>query len=253
MKGFAANLSMLFSELPFLDRFSAANKAGFQAVEILFPYDHSTDQIKQALDDCGLPLVLINTPPGDVAKGERGHAAVSGAEALFSASLGKALDYATALGAGHIHVMSGNARGKAAKQTLIANLSHATTLAPGQSFLIEPLNGFDMPGYFLDDLALAREVIETTAAANLGLQFDIFHVARMGLNPLEMWRQFRNLVRHIQIAGPPARNEPLPSEVDYQNLIAEIRADGYEGFISAEYRPKGKTTDGIGWLAELSA
>lgn len=251
MKGFAANISMLFSELPFPDRFSAAKTAGFQAVEILFPYDHSAAQIKRALSDCSLPLVLINTPPGEVAKAERGHAAVPGAEAIFSANLDKALEYASALGAGHIHVMSGNARGKAARQTLIANLSRATTLAPDQSFLIEPLNPLDMPGYFLDDLALAREVIETVAAPNLGLQFDIFHVARMGLDPLEMWRQYRDLSRHIQIAGPPARTEPLPSAVDYQNLIAEIRADGYDGYISAEYRPKGKTNDGLGWLAQL--
>ncbi len=249
----AANLTLLFTELPFLDRFQAARSAGFQAVEILFPYGFDPIEIKRALDDCALPLALINTPAGDFDNGERGHGAIPGAEKVFATGLKQALDYARVLHPRHIHVMSGNAIGPAAQQTLIENLIWATAEAPDQNLLIEPLNPYDMPGYFLADFDLAAQVIASVNAPNLGLQFDAYHAQRMTGDVPGLWQVHKHLVRHIQIAGTPGRHEPLPSEIDYVALFQSVRSDGYEGYVSAEYNPAGSTTgEGLGWMQLLN-
>jgi 2-dehydrotetronate isomerase len=240
---------MLFTELPFFERFSAAQKAGFHGVEFLFPYEFAAAEIKHALDACGLPLVLFNTPAGDWQKGQRGFAALPDAEHIFSESLKLAMEYAAVLRPLHIHIMSGIAKGEAARLVLIKNLKAAAKENPDQSFLIEPLNVHDAPGYFLDDFLIARRVIETVGEPNLCLQFDAFHAKRMGRNVAQYWDANRDLVRHIQIAGTPGRHEPIPSEINYAAFFRQIDRDGYDGFVSGEYHPKGKTAQGLGWLS----
>jgi hydroxypyruvate isomerase len=248
MPRFAANLSMLFTEITFLDRFQAARRAGFQAVEFLFPYDHPAHQIKAALDDCGLPLVLFNTPAGDWAKGARGHAALPGKSDQFADDLALALDYAGVLHPKHIHVMAGVTQDKDALACFQGSLRRATATAPAQGFLIEPLNPFDMPGYFLDDFAQARAIIKSVAAPNLGLQFDAYHAQRITGDALAAWPENRSLSRHIQIAGTPGRHDPLPSDIDYKRFFRQLEADGYAEFISGEYRPRHSTETSLDWM-----
>ncbi len=248
MPRFAANLSMLFTEVAFLDRFQAARRAGFQAVEFLFPYDFSALDIKAALDDCGLPLVLFNTPAGDWAKGARGHAAVPGMSDQFAGDLALALDYASVLHPMHTHVMAGVSQGEDALACFQSNLRHATETAPAQCFLIEPLNPFDMPGYFLDDFAQARSVIKSVSAPNLGLQFDAYHAQRITGDALAAWPENRSLSRHIQIAGSPGRHDPLPSEIDYRRFFRQLDIEGYTGFVSGEYLPRHSTETSLAWM-----
>jgi hydroxypyruvate isomerase len=245
MTRFAANVSMLFTEKPFLDRFEAARAAGFGGVECLFPYDHDPQEIRAALLDCGLPLILFNTPPGDFQAGERGHAAIPGAEATFENGLRQALDYAEVLKPLHIHVMSGNAHGVAAHKTLDINLNRALTLAPDQSFLIEPLNAQDMPGYYLSEFGQAAAVIAETGM-RIGLQFDLFHAARMGHDPVHVWNDVGRMTRHVQFAAAPDRSEPDPALLTA--FTAKAQANGYDGWFSAEYRPKTRTLEGLGWM-----
>ncbi len=252
MPRFAANLSLLFTELPFLERFEAARAAGFAGVEFLFPYEHDPSDILSALQACGLPLVLFNTPPGDWASGERGFAAVSSAKEAFNDGLALVLSYAGILNPLHIHVMSGNAEGAAAEGCLCENLARACEMAPDQSFLIEPLNPFDMPGYFLRDFQTARRVIDRVAAPNLGLQFDAYHAHRITGDLQSAWAENHPQTRHIQIAGHPGRHEPIPSEIDYRAFFGALDQSGYGGFVSAEYHPKTCTPDGLGWLRSLS-
>ena len=247
MPKFAANLSMLFTELPFLDRFQAARAAGFEGVEFLFPYDFDALEIRRALDDCGLPLVLFNTPAGDWQTGDRGFAAMPDGQSRFLAGLTLSLEYAAILRPFHIHIMSGVSGGHEAESTLIYNLKDATKRNPNQSFLIEPLNPQDVPGYFLGDFAVAKRVIETVNTPNLNLQFDAYHSHLMRGDVLGDWAAYRDLVRHIQIAGVPGRNEPLPSEIDYLRFFEQLAKDGYQGFVSAEYHPKGRTDAGLNW------
>lgn len=247
MPRFAANLSLLFTELAFLDRFDAARKAGFDGVEILFPYEVPASGIRAALDECGLPLVLINTPPGDWAVNERGFAAVPGAQAKFRDMFALAIEYASVLAPQHIHVMSGNASGDAAKATLIANLEWATAVSGSQSLLIEPLNPTDMSGYFLTDFTTASQVIRATSAPNLALQFDAYHAQRMGLDLLTAWAGAKPLVRHVQVASETARAEP--DRATFAPFFQRLDRDGYAGWVSGEYFPAGETGHGLDWLS----
>ena len=249
MPRFAANLTLLFTERPFLDRFDAARRAGFRGVEMLFPYDHAPAEIRRALDDCGLPLVLFNTPPGDWDAGERGFAACPGAEARLAETLDLALDYAAALRPRHLHVMAGLAAGSEARACFVANLRRLTARAPGRSFVIEPINPHDMPGYFLQDFATARAILREVGAPNLGLQFDAYHAHRITDDLLAAWDEHAGLVRHVQIAGHPGRHEPIPSDLPARAFFARLDAGGYRGFVSGEYHPRGRTEDGLSWIA----
>jgi 2-dehydrotetronate isomerase len=246
MPRFAANLSLLFTELPFFQRFGAARAAGFQGVEFLFPYDHDARDIRAALDDCGLPLVLFNTPAGDWAAGERGHGAVVGVD--FRGGLERALDYAAALEPKFIHLMAGIADGTAARACFVENLHWATKFAPDQTFLIEPINRYDMQGYFLHDFAQAKAVLAEVNIPNLALQFDAYHAHRMTGDVARCWAAFGPLARHIQIAGAPGRHEPIPSEIDYNGFFRRLDDEGYTGFVSGEYVPAKNTKAGLGWL-----
>lgn len=253
MVAFAANLTLLFPELPFLDRFEAAAEAGFDAVEVLFPYDDPVPDIRARLAASGLPLILMNCPPPNYTGGPRGMAAVPGAEDRFRHDFTRVLRYAAELRPRFIHVMAGAAEGAAAKDTFIANLAWAAAQAPAQRLTVEPLNLRDNPGYFLADYDLAAEVIDAVGAPNLGLQYDAFHAQMLTGDAMAVWRAQGHCAVHVQVSDTPDRAEPWAGGVDFDTLFAAIRDDGYSGVISAEYLPKGGTRAGLGWLARARA
>lgn len=248
MTRFAANLTMLFTELPMLDRFSAAKRAGFSGVEILFPYDIPAQSLAKAAEDQGLDIVLINAPPPNWSGGARGFAALPGGEARFQQDFERALEVAQTLRARHIHIMSGKAQGAIAHDTLIRNLRWAVARAPHTALTIEPLNPIDTPGYFLNCYDLAKEIIQEVGADTLGLQFDTYHAHLITGDVVATWHRYADLVRHIQISGAPGRHEPQGSEIDFQTLFTAIDQSGYAGWISAEYTPRLTTEAGLGWL-----
>lgn len=248
MPRFAANLSMMFTEVPFMQRFEAAAKAGFQGVEYLFPYEEDAGEIAAALRDTGLVQALYNTSAGDFAAGERGFAAVPGAEDRFRAALDQALDYAGKIEPTNIHIMSGIAKGPAARATFIGNLHHACAHAPEQGFVIEPINHRDMPGYHLDNQEEARGIIAEVGAANLGLQLDLYHCQIMQGDLTERIRSLAPVTRHVQVASVPKRHEPDTGELNFTHLMQVLDESGYNGWVGCEYRPKGPTLDGLGWF-----
>ena len=254
MPRFAANLTMMFTEMPFLDRFEAAAACGFKAVEFLFPYDWPISEVKSALEGAGLSALLINTPPGDWGAGERGLAALPGRESDFHKGLELALEYAGALGVVMLHVMSGvlPADCERAKATQIfqKNLSLAAEMAGDRSIdiLIEPINNIDVPGYFLADSRLACRVIESLDLHNLHLQLDIYHLHVAEGNLTQRICELLHHVRHIQISGCPGRHEPDGhQEIDYPYVFGMLDRQGYDGWISCEYHPRGNTRDGLAW------
>jgi hydroxypyruvate isomerase len=251
MPRFAANLTMLFTEVPPLDRPALAVSAGFDGAEILFPYDHAPDVWRSALGD--LPLVLINTPPGDWAAGERGFAAVAGAQVQFQDSFLRACEYAAALGAGRIHVMAGAAQGEQAEAVFLQNLSWAAQHAPNMTLVIEPLNVDDMPGYFLNDFDHAARMLADLDAPNVRLQFDLWHAAKIHGNAHSVWQRHHARIGHIQIAGFPARAEPGGGGFDLTALCDEVAAGAAGGWIAAEYRPARATVHGLAWLTALKS
>ena len=247
MPRYAANLTVMFTELPLLDRFSAARSAGFNAVEVLFPYDTSAADLLDRIAGNGLTLALINCPPPNYTQGPRGFAAVPGGQARFQHDFKRSLRYARALGAKHLHLMAGVAAGPEAKAAFIENLTWAAALAPTQSLTIEPINRGDMPGYFLNDFDLAAEVLDAVGAPNLHLQFDAYHAQRITGDVVGTWGRMAHRVAHVQVAGYPGRHEPQTGDIDYKAFFARLDADGYTGWVSGEYNPVGQTTDGLGW------
>ena len=251
MPRFAANLTMLFTEVPILDRPGLAAQAGFDGVEVLFPYDHAVTDWQTAL--AGLPLALVNTPPGDWVSGDRGFAAVPGQETRFRDSFLRGADLANRLGAARLHVMSGVAKGPQAEQVFVENLAWAAAQAPDQRLVIEPLNPDDMPGYFLNDFDQAARILDDLGLAQVGLQFDLWHAARIEGHAQAVWDRHKAQVSHIQIAGFPSRNEPGGGGFDLTGLCSEVDAMGYDGWIAAEYRPARATVHGLAWLQALKA
>lgn len=269
MPRFAANLTMLYNEHLFLDRFSAAAADGFEAVEYLFPYDYDPVLLARRLQENGLAQVLFNAPPGDWAAGERGLACLPGRETEFRAGFAKALEYAEALNCPQIHVMAGIAPGQvdasALQQTYEANLAWAAELADTSQrrVLIEPINQRDMPGYFLSRQEAAHAVVQNIGLPNLKVQMDLYHcqVTHGDLATLLRTWLATGRVAHLQIAGVPMRHEPDLGEVNYPYLfevIDEIAAStGWSGWVGCEYRPQrgivaGATSAGLGWLHNLS-
>lgn len=248
MPRFCANLTWLFTELPFLERFEAAKEAGFDAVEVLFPYDVNAQEIVHQLSRHGLKMALMNCPPPNYTGGDPGYAAVPGLEDRFRRDFTRALRYAKALGAQHLHVMAGEAEGDAAKAVFIENLRWAAAVDPKQGLTIEPLNPADNPGYFLDDFALAREVIEEVGAPNLRLQFDVYHAQKITGNALAVWTTCHDIIAHVQAAQVPNRSEPRAGLIDYKALFVQLDADGYPGWVAGEYRPAGLTSEGLSWM-----
>lgn len=249
MPRFAANITMLFTEVPLLARPDLAREAGFDGVEVLFPYDHPARDWAQALS--GMPVALINTPPGDWAAGDRGFAALPDQVLRFREGFLRAADLATVLGVGHIHVMAGAARGEAAEETLRENLAWAAAAAPDVGLTIEPLNPEDMPGYILNDFDQAARILDDVDAPNLGLQFDLWHAARIHGDASAVWRRHRARVTHVQIAGFPNRAEPGGGGFDLTALCAELDEAGYPGWVAGEYIPARATVHGLGWLMAL--
>jgi len=249
MPRFCANLNFLFQEVPLLDRFAAAAKAGFKAVEIGNPYEASAADIAARLKSSGLTLALINTTAGDGAKGERGRAALAGRESDFDADLERALTYAAAGGCTLIHVMAGLVHQGARRDTFVANLKRAARKAAGAgvTLVIEPINRRDIPGYFLNKLPEARAIIHEVAEPNLGLQFDLYHRQVEDGDVAVALKEYATLTRHYQIANPPDRGEPDEGEMNYRWLLREIDATGYKGWVGCEYKPRRGTVEGLGW------
>ena len=261
MPKFAANLSMMYNEVPFTERFAAAAADGFQGVEYLFPYAWQPEELKALLEQHGLQQVLFNAPPGDWDGGERGLAALPGREAEFREGIALALNYAQVLGNRLIHVMAGilpdGADPLAYRNTYLNNLSYAADLAEqaGCRILIEPINHADMPGYFLRYQAQAAEICAELKHPALAVQFDIYHCQRTE-GSLSHWLQDGlareyGQIAHIQLAGYPGRHEPDTGEIHYPFLFQRMDELAYSGWVGCEYRPQGNTSAGLGWLRAL--
>jgi len=247
---------MMFTEHEFLDRFDAAAKAGFKGVEFLFPYEHSVAEIAARLKRNGLTQALFNLPPGDWQKEERGLAAMPGREAEFREAVTKALEYAEGLDCKTLHVMAGIPPEQdlaSARQTYVSNLRFAAREAKriDRTVIIEPINNRDIPGYFLNWQADAVSVIKDVDEPNIGLQFDLYHCQIMEGDLAIHLKEYMPWIRHIQIAGVPERHEPDVGEINYPYLFDLMDSLGYSGWVGCEYRPRGKTVDGLGWFNNL--
>ncbi len=257
MPRFAANLTLMFTEVPFLDRFAAAAQAGFTAVEFLFPYEHPAQAIADRLAANGLTPALFNLPPGDWAAGERGLAALPQRFADVQAGLERALPYAEATGVARLHLMAGlaDARDSAARDAYRRSVAWCAErlAARGLDLVLEPINGRNMPGYFLDDFDAAAALIADLALPNLKLQFDLYHCQIMHGDVTTRLRALMPIVGHVQTASVPERHEPGSGEMNDTALFAELDRLGYAGFVGCEYNPRAGTTEGLGWFAPYRA
>lgn len=252
----SANVSFLFTELPFLDRLAAAADAGFTCVEFLFPYEVAPDLLAGRLEALGLEVSVFNAPPGDWAAGERGLAALAERRENFREAMDTAVDYASAISARQIHVMAGLAEpdDAAARATYEANLAWAADLAGarGVRLMIEPINTGDMPGYFLRDFDVAAEIVRGLGG-RVGLQFDIYHCQKIHGDVLDRLEALVPMTAHMQIAGAPGRNEPSPGVLPLQAIFNLLDRQGYDGRVGCEYRPAAGTLEGLAWAHALSA
>lgn len=258
MPRFAANLTLLFTEYPFLERFAAARKAGFEAVEFLFPYAWRAADLREQLDRHGLQLVLHNLPAGDWDAGDRGIACDPARRAEFREGVARAIEYATALGVPQLNCLAGRTPGgvvpQHATEVLVDNLRHASAelARHGLRLLIEPINTFDIPGFHVSRTQQALELIGQVGADNLALQYDIYHAQRMEGELAATLQQHLAHIAHIQVADNPGRHEPGTGEINYAFLFEHLDRIGYSGWVSAEYRPAGRTEDGLGWRERLA-
>src|SRR5450631_1832248 len=252
MPRFAANLSMMFTEVPFLERFEAAAKAGFTAVEFLFPYDHPAEEVGERLNRQCLTPALFNLPPGNWQAGEKGFAALPERFDGLQQILRTALLYAKATGVKRLHLMACIAE-RGDPKTVAAFRKSVTWAAEflaseGIDVVIEPINPRNVPGYFLNDFAFARDLIGELKIPNLKLQFDIYHCQIIHGDVTMHLREMMPIIGHIQIASIPSRHEPDDEELNYPFLFDELDRLGYGGFVGCEYNPRGKTTDGLAWF-----
>ncbi len=262
MPHFAANLSMMYVEYPFLERFAAAARDGFMAVEYLFPYEYPAQQLKDSLNASGLAQILINAPPGNFAAGDRGMASIPGREAEFRTAIQTALTYAQTLDCPRVHIMAGlqppGVDRVEMRRTFVANLAWAAELAAptGIELLIEPINQRDMPGYFLNRQDQAHAIVEEIGNPKVKVQMDLYHCQIVEGDVSMKLRKYLQAAErrlgHIQIAGVPDRHEPDNGELDYEYLFGVIDELGYEGWIGCEYRPRAGTSEGLGWLRNRS-
>ncbi|MBS67722.1 MAG: hydroxypyruvate isomerase [Pseudomonas sp.] len=254
MPRFAANLSMLFTDVPFLERFARAAEAGFKGVEFLFPYDFPAQRLAEELHRHDLTQVLFNLPPGDFANGERGLAAVPGRQAEFRASVDLAIDYALALGCTRLHAMAGlladPGQRPAALDCYRENLRYAAERlhAHDLMLLVEPINNRSIPHYILNQQAEAHALVSELGLANLRVQMDFFHAQIMEGDLATTFRRYQATIGHVQIAGVPDRHEPDSGEVNYPFLFQLLDDCGYTGWVGCEYQPRGRTEDGLGWM-----
>jgi hydroxypyruvate isomerase len=250
---FSANLTMLFSNVDFLDRFERAAKAGFKAVEYMFPYPYGKDDLSERLQKYGLRQVLFNLPAGDWAAGDRGIASLPGREEEFRNGVGLAIEYAKALGCPLVNCLVGKAplgAPEKARRTLIDNLRFASAALEREQirFLIEPLNIRDMPGFYLCGTGNALKLIEEVNHPNLWLQYDIYHMQVTEGNLMQTIQENFKRIAHVQIADNPGRNEPGTGEINFPNIFRFLDKMGYAGWIGCEYKPLGKTEDGLAWM-----
>jgi hydroxypyruvate isomerase len=254
MPKFAANLTMLFNESPFLERFAAAASAGFDAVEFLFPYEFETAKLSELLKRHELKVILHNLPAGDWGRGERGIACHPDRVEEFKQGVSRAIEYATALGCPKVNCLAGikpaNVSAEAAKATLVSNLRYAAPrLADaGLDLLIEPVNSLDIPGFLIDRSQPALDVIEEVGAPNFKLQYDIYHAQVMEGNIARTIERNFARIGHIQLADNPGRNEPGTGEINFFYLFRRIDELGYNGWIGCEYKPRASTKAGLDWL-----
>jgi hydroxypyruvate isomerase len=253
MPRFAANLTMMFAERPFMERFGAAARAGFTAVEFLFPYEFSLGELARELNTHGLTPVLFNLPPGDFAAGERGLAALPGREEEFQEGVHRAITYANALKCPRLHVMAGNSGAhnrERLRTTYVRNLTYTLEQLEGSgtTLLIEPINAHDMPGYFLDSFALAGSILKEVQHPHLKLQLDWYHAQIMHGDLTRLTEALLPDTGHIQVAGVPDRHEPNTGEVNFSHLFALVDRLDFPGWIGCEYRPAARTEDGLGWM-----
>jgi hydroxypyruvate isomerase len=257
MPRLAANLSMMFNEVPFLDRFDACAKAGFTAVEYLFPYEYEATELRRRLDGAGLRQVLFNMPPGNWAGGERGLASLPGRQAEFREGVKKALDYAAALDCKLVHAMAGivpsGTNLDTAGAIYAANLVWAAELATGAGvkLVIEPINHRDMPGFFLNTMAQGAAIVDAIGRERLGLQFDIYHCQVTEGDITKRMEALMPVIAHMQIADVPARNEPGTGEIGWPFVFRRIDELGYQGWVGCEYRPAGDTVAGLSWRPQF--
>jgi 2-dehydrotetronate isomerase len=253
MPKFAANLSWLYQELPFLDRFDAAARSGFKAAEFLFPYQFSPAEISSRLREAELTAVLFNLPPGDFAKGERGIAAIPGREKEFGDSVRLALEYASVLEVRRLHIMAGITHGiesEKAHATFLSNLEFALGQAADLDLhiVLEPINNRDFPGYYLTTVEQAAAILTELKHPRLRMQLDWYHAQIMGGDLTRRTEGFFAEIGHIQVAGVPDRGEPDRGEVNFGHLFDLVDKLGYPGWIGCEYKPAGRTEDGLAWV-----
>lgn len=247
----SANLGFLWTELPLPDAIRAAAKAGFVAVECHFPYEVDPDEVNAALKETGLPMIGLNTSRGD----GMGLSALAGREADAQATIDQAIEYAVKINTGMVHVMAGIAEGQAAHETLVGNLRYALKKAAlhNITLLIEPLNSFDAPGYFLQTTTQAVNIIAEIGDPNLKLMFDCYHIQIMQGDLSRRLENLLPIIGHIQIAAVPDRGEPDLGEVNYHHILSHIDAIGYDSYVGAEYRPRTTTDAGLGWMRAISS
>ncbi|MEW5710234.1 MAG: hydroxypyruvate isomerase [Pseudomonadota bacterium] len=259
MPKFAANLTMMFNEVEFLDRFAAAAKAGFRGVEYLFPYPYDKNALKERLDRHGLVQVLHNLPAGDWGKGERGIACHPDRVGEFQDGVGKAIEYAKILGCGQLNCLAGITPAEVpldkVRQTFVDNLKFAAAelKKAGIKLLIEPINTIDIPGFYLTHTAQAVGIIEDVGSDNLFLQYDIYHMQIMEGDLARTMEKNLKLIAHVQLADNPGRHEPGTGEINYPFLFAHLDHIGYTGWIGCEYKPATTTEAGLGWFAPYRA
>jgi len=251
MPRFAANLGYLFTDRPLLDRIDAAATAGFKAIELQFPFDVPASAMKAAIEKNKLTILGLNTPPGE-REGEFGLAAVPGRERDWQVLFARALDYASAIGGSAIHCLAGKVAPEqrpAADRVFVDNLARAADLAAAKNIklLIEPINARDRPNYFLNHVEHAADVIGKVGKANLRMQFDFYHVQIVGGDLIHRLQKFLPVIGHLQCAAVPTRHEPDEGEINYAAVFESVDNFGYQGWIGAEYRPRGRTEDGLDW------
>lgn len=254
MPKLAANLTMLFTELPFLDRFEQAARSGFAAVELQFPYEFPADEIASRLSQHDLHLVLFNLPAGNWTAGDRGIAANLDRQQEFRDGVAMAIDYARVLRPERINLLAGAApETPESDLALLQNIRFAAEELGDYSFnmTIEPVNSIDVPDFALPTSRAALDLIDEMELSNLSLQLDIYHALRMGEDPIVIIRERASDIGHIQVADVPGRHQPGTGEVDFAELFHEIDASGYDGWVALEYIPDGPTADGFGLLREL--
>lgn len=258
MPRFAANLSMMFNEVPFLERFARAAGAGFEGVEFLFPYAHPAADVAEALRSAGLEQALFNMPPGDWDRGEKGIACLPGREEEFEDGVEKAVEYARALDCPRVHCMAGivptDVDPVEAERVYARNVAYAAKRLARErrDVLIEPINHRDIPGYLLSRQDHARGIIDRAHLDNLRLQFDVYH-CQIVHGDLTRWlEQQMPVIGHVQIADVPERHEPGTGEINYRHVFATLDRLGYAGWVGCEYRPAGVTEDGLGWRETLA-